>query len=44
MCNEEINKEDEKTAIRMGENNSKQSNWQTVNLKNIQEAQEAQEK
>ena len=26
----------EKTAFRMGENNSKWSNWQTTNLKNIQ--------
>ena len=26
----------EKTALRMGENNSKWSNWQTTNLKNIQ--------
>ena len=25
-----------KTAFRMGENNSKWSNWQTTNLKNIQ--------
>ena len=26
----------EKTAVRMGENNSKGSNWQRTNLKNIQ--------
>ena len=29
-------KQGEKTAFRMGENNSKWSNWQTTNLKNIQ--------
>ena len=29
-------KQGEKTAFRMGENNSKQSNRQTTNLKNIQ--------
>ena len=29
-------KQCEKTAFRMGENNSKWSNWQTTNLKNIQ--------
>ena len=29
-------KETEKTAFRMGENNSKWSNWQRINLKNIQ--------
>ena len=29
-------KQGEKTAIRMEENNSKWSNWQTTNLKNIQ--------
>ena len=28
----------EKTALRMGENNSKWSNWQIINLKNIQAA------
>ena len=26
----------EKTALRMGENNSKQNNWQSINLKTIQ--------
>ena len=31
-------KQGEKTAFRMGENNSKWSNWQIINLKNIQEA------
>ena len=30
------NKQGEKTAFRMGEDNSKWSNWQTNNLKNIQ--------
>ena len=29
-------KQGEKTAFRMGENNSKWSNWQITNLKNIQ--------
>ena len=29
-------KQGEKTALRMGENNSKQSNGQRINLKNIQ--------
>ena len=29
-------KQGEKTAFRMGENNTKWSNWQTTNLKNIQ--------
>ena len=28
----------EKTTFRMGENNSKWSNWQRINLKNIQAA------
>ena len=32
----------EMTALRMGENNSKQSNWQRINLKNIQAAHAAQ--
>ena len=31
-------KQSEKTAFRMGENNSKWSNWQRINLKNIQAA------
>ena len=31
-----------KTAFRMGENNSKWSNWQKINLKNIQTAHAAQ--
>ena len=36
MHNEENYNQGEKTAFRMGENNSKLSNWQTTNLKNIQ--------
>ena len=36
LHNEGIYKQGEKTAFRMGENNSKWSNWQRVNLKNIQ--------
>ena len=36
MHNEGNYKQGEKTAFRMGENNSKWSNWQTTNLKNIQ--------
>ena len=35
-------KQGEKIAFRMGENNSKQSNWQRINLKNIQAAPAAQ--
>jgi len=35
-------KQGEKTAFRMGENNSKWSNWQRINLKNIQAAPAAQ--
>ena len=31
-------KQAEKTAFKMGENNSKWSNWQRINLKNIQAA------
>ena len=42
MRNEGIYKQGEKTAFRMGENNSKWSNWQTTNLKNIQAAPAAQ--
>ena len=34
--NEGNYKQGEKTALRMGENNSKRSNWQTTNLENIQ--------
>ena len=29
-------KQGEKTAFKVGENNNKQSNWQRINLKNIQ--------
>ena len=36
MHNQGNYKQGEKTALRMGENNSKQSNWQKINLKNIQ--------
>ena len=36
MHNEGNYKQGEKTAFRMGEKNSKQSNWQRINLKNIQ--------
>ena len=36
MHNKGNHKQGEKTAFRMGENNSKQSNWQRINLKNIQ--------
>ena len=35
-------KQGEKTAFRIGENNSKQSNWQRINLKNIQAVHAAQ--
>ena len=38
MHNEGNYKEGEKTALRMGESNSKWNNWQTTNLKNIQVA------
>ena len=36
MHNEGNYKQGEKTAFRMGENDSKWSNWQTTDLKNIQ--------
>ena len=42
MHNEGNYKQGEKTAFRMGENNSKQSNWKRINLKNIQAAHAAQ--
>ena len=42
MHNEVNYKQGEKTAFRMGENNSKWSNWQRINLKNIQAAHAAQ--
>ena len=32
------NKQGEKTALRMGENNSKWNNWQRINFQNIQAA------
>ena len=41
MHNEEIYKQGEKTAFRIGENNTK-SNWQRIRLKNIQAAPPAQ--
>ena len=42
MYNKGNYKQGEKTAFRMGENNSKWSNWQTTNLKNIQATSAAQ--
>ena len=36
ICNKGNYKQGEKAAFRIGENNSKRSNWQTTNLKNIQ--------
>ena len=36
MHNEGNYKKGEKIAFRMGEDNSKWSNWQTINLENIQ--------
>ena len=36
MHNEGNYKQGEKTAFRMGENNSKWSNWHRINFKNIQ--------
>ena len=36
MHNEGNYKQGEMTAFRMGENNSKRSNWQRINLKKIQ--------
>ena len=42
MHNEGNYKQGEKTAFRIGENNSKWSNWQRINLKNIQAAPAAQ--
>ena len=42
LHNEGNYKQGEKTAFRMGENNSKQSKRQSVNLKNIQAAPSAQ--
>ena len=42
MHNKGNYKQGEKTAFRMGENNIKWSNWQIINLKNIQAAPAAQ--
>ena len=42
LHNEGNYKQSEKTAFWMGENNSKWSNWQRINLKNIQAAHAAQ--
>ena len=42
MHNKGNYKQDEKTTFRIGENNSKQSNWQRINLKTIQAAHAAQ--
>ena len=42
MHNEGNYKQGEKTAFRVGENNSNRSNWQRINLKNIQATQAAQ--
>ena len=42
MHNEGNCKQGENTASRTGENNSKWSNWQRINLKNIQAAPAAQ--
>ena len=42
MHNEGNYKQGGKTALRVGENNSKQSNWQRINLKNIQATRAAQ--
>ena len=36
LQNEGNYKQSEKTAFRMGENNSKRSNWQRINLNNAQ--------
>ena len=42
MHNERNYKQGEKIALRMGENNSTQSNWQRINLQNIQAVHAAQ--
>ena len=42
MHNKENAKQGEETAFRVGENNSKWSNWQRINLKNIKTAHSAQ--
>ena len=38
FCTMKETKQGEKTAFRMGENNSKWSNWQRINVKNKQAA------
>ena len=38
MHNKGNDKQGEKAAFRMGENNSKRNNWQRINLQNIQAA------
>ena len=42
MHSKENHKQDEKTTLRMGENICKWSNWQKINLQNIQAAHAAQ--
>ena len=42
MHNKGIYEQGEKTAFRMGENNSKRSNWQRIYLRNMQAAHAAQ--
>ena len=42
LHNEGSYKQREKAAFRMGQNNSKQNNWQVINLQNIQAADAAQ--
>ena len=44
MHNKGNYKQGEKTAFRMRENNSKQSNWQIINFKNTQATPVAQSK
>ena len=44
MHNEGNDKQGEKAAFRIEENNSKWNNWQRINLKNIQAAHAAQYK
>ena len=42
LHNKENYKQGEKTAFRVWENNSKWSNWQRINLKNVKTAHETQ--
>ena len=42
FCTTKETKQGEKTALRMGENNSKWGYWQRIHLKNIQAAHAAQ--